>query len=295
MLSVSLSFVILLFSLWIAGAFDYFLFFVPKILTATVQLGLELYFFVLALSLFKGEDTRTFLKRTAVFFSVYFAFQILLAGYFAVKCKSAATCTPLDFAGLERPLWNAVYMIDKLVPLPLWKVFSVIYEVVWSISATLFFLMAVYGSPSLRARRVGVVFLLYSLSALLHYLFYGLSPVYCYGELQSLIPHQIGAWQMHESSLHDTEALKAGELFFPVFPVACFPSLHVAWVYFLKKEFPGKLSAFLFWTMTVLAVLLGFHYLIDVVAGVLLVEVCYRIFYKLSSKTEDFCQKQQKS
>ena len=161
------SFLFLFLAVVLTGSLNYFLYIVPKILTATLQLGLELYLVVLAVSLIKREDTKTFLKRTALFFSVYFGFQLLLAGYFAVKCKAAATCSPIDFASLERPLWSLVHRIDELIPLSGWKAFSVIYEVIWSVSATLFFLMAVYGKPSLRARRIAVVFLLYSTSAIL--------------------------------------------------------------------------------------------------------------------------------
>ena len=206
--------------------------------------------------------------------------------YFMLKSYSVQV-PAFPFERLEYPLWHAYIfpLVDFLRKSPLvFRALDFFYLLVWGVSC------GVSVIALFTERREAKHFLLslavcYLVTGIIYLLIRGISPYYVFEErfrfLADLAPL---SHSLHEASRKATEYLATTDLAgviagvgYPFQPISAFPSFHVSYAYlvstFVRGYLPERLKG-LCWTfvlaMAVSAVLLGFHWLADVVAGVLI-------------------------
>ncbi len=218
--------------------------------------------------------------------------------YFLLKSYSVRV-PAFPFERLEYPLWHAYVfpLIDLLKRSSLtFRVLDFFYLFVWGVSC------GVSVIALFTERREAKHFLLslavcYLVTGTIYLLIRGISPYYVFEErfrfLAGLAPL---SHSLHEASRRATEYLATTDLAgvvagvgYPFQPISAFPSFHVSYAYlvsaFVRDYSPERLKG-LCWSfvlaMAVSAVLLGFHWLADVVAGVLIGRVSLAVSAPIS-------------
>ena len=218
------------------------------------------------------------------------AFNILLCAaalsvmfpYFAYKTAGSGVhgyrWSP---ATLEKPFWVAVKDIALLLPSWFYVLLDRVYSDGWFIYTTAAFLFPIVLDFSREESLMyyGAILLTNPVWILMNFFLPVLSPFYVYGnEFFSYLPEGLFSLKQHLNSMQVTHLIQSGaqavsRLSFPFQPIASFPSWHVGfvfftWRFFKKTKSPLKhLSFAMFAAIFAGSILLGFHYLVDDIAG----------------------------
>ncbi len=222
--------------------------------------------------------------------------------YFLLKCF-AITQPYLNFWNIEDSIWKN-YIIPFIGKIQdnsfFWNFLDFFYISFWSFSCSLI-LIAFFLKYKKAKNIIYSLSLAYLFTGILYILFPIKSPYYIYEKEFSFLKQKATkSFYLHQKSEEVTNSLKKegikktiSSLGYPIQPIVAFPSFHITYaviisymfylLYFYKHKKIGMLAGFLYIGGTSFsAILLGFHWLLDVIFGLL---IAFFVIFCVNSKT----------
>ncbi|MDL1955986.1 MAG: phosphatase PAP2 family protein [Candidatus Desulfofervidus auxilii] len=218
-------------------------------------------------------------------------FLFVIQIYFTLKVYGSIYNHHVPLWKWEKGFWILVHPIFSSLPTWLYRFLDIVYVPGWAFAHWLFLLGLISSNETFKKRLFGVYGLSLMLGSILHYLFPAISPIYVDKNYFNYLPSGLISWHYHNYCLEQqTLFLKEGIEAFnllkgkAIIPIAAFPSFHVGYalqIFLLARDFCKKwvvIISFLFlWLIIIGSLILGYHYLIDDIAGALIVYLMYSL------------------
>ena len=230
-------------------------------------------------------------RRVFFFVSATMAVTVL---YFSLKALAVGQARYMTFPyDLESSLWQVLIPALSSLPDFVFTFLDTIYVDVWMTLLKIIpaILILPFPRPVIRLNACLVATL--SVVGVLNYFLPARSPIYAFD--LSYLPKGLASLDVHGLSQRVNDTLLSGA--FPgdlspygFQPISCFPSFHVAYcslIVMTVRDFvpykPVQMATGVFFALvSVGSIVLGYHYIVDDIAGVVLAA----IIYKLAVKTE---------
>ena len=221
-------------------------------------------------------------------------FLFIIQTYFTLKVFGSVHNHHLPLWKWETPFWSLMQPVFSSLPAWVYRFLDFIYVPGWGAAHWLFLFGLISGNETFRKRLFGVYGFSLMVGGVLHYLFPAVSPIYVAKDYFNYLPDALISWKYHLHCLHQQNLfLTKGAAVFTflkgkaITPIAAFPSFHVGYalqLFLLSRDFGKRwliaISFFFLCFIIIGSLILGYHYLIDDIAGMSIVYLMYMLVKK---------------